>query len=84
MKKNYLYGLTVQGIQSYIFATNKLKEIIGASEIIEQLCITWYDDFLKENNIEGTKLLNAAGNIRFQTDEATAKLIFNDFSFRPL
>jgi hypothetical protein len=84
MKKNYLYGLTVQGIQSYIFATNKLKEIIGASEIIEQLCITWYDDFLKENNIEGTKLLNAAGNIRFQTDEATAKLIFEEYHLKLL
>ncbi len=23
---NYLYGLTVQGIQSYIFVTNKLIE----------------------------------------------------------
>ena len=45
MKNNYLYGLTVQGIQSYIFETNKLKEIIGASEIVEQLCTTWFDDF---------------------------------------
>jgi len=36
MAYNYLYGLTVQGIQSYIFATNKLKEIVGTSEIIEQ------------------------------------------------
>lgn len=29
----YLYGASIQGIQEYIYATNKLQEIIGASEI---------------------------------------------------
>lgn len=82
MEKNYLYGLTVQGIQSYIFATNKLKEIIGASEIIEQLCTTWFYDFLtKEECKASIRHLNAAGNIRFQTDEETAKRIFRDYHF---
>ncbi|MCF6168924.1 hypothetical protein [Lutibacter sp.] len=45
----------MQGIQSYIFATNKLKQIIGASEIIEQLCTTWFDDFLDEKELTGIK-----------------------------
>ena len=81
MEKNYLYGLTVQGIQSYIFETNKLKEIIGASEIVEQLCTTWFDAFLTNNgnNYQGKKLLNAAGNIRFKTDKTTAEKIFKDY-----
>ncbi len=80
-EQNYLYGLTVQGIQSYIFDTNKLKEIIGASEIIEQLCTTWFNEFLTKNgnNYQGKKLLNAAGNIRFKTDKATAEAIFKNF-----
>lgn len=30
--KNYLYGTSVQGIQNFIFKTNKLVDIIGASE----------------------------------------------------
>ena len=82
MEKNYLYGLTVQGIQSYIFATNKLKEIIGASEIIEQLCTTWFYDFLTKEECKGSiRHLNAAGNIRFQTDKETAKRIFRDYHF---
>ena len=85
MSNNYLYGLTVQGIQSYIFATNKLKEIIGASEIIEQLCTTWFYNFLtKEECKAGIRHLNAAGNIRFQTDEETAKRIFRDYHFKLL
>jgi hypothetical protein len=28
----YLYGAGIQGIQDFIFVTNKLKEIVGASE----------------------------------------------------
>ena len=33
----YLYGAKVQGIQSYIFETNRLQDIAGASELIESL-----------------------------------------------
>ncbi len=33
----YLYGASVQGIQDFIFKTNKLKEIIGASKIVESI-----------------------------------------------
>ncbi len=33
----YSYLFEAKSIQSYIFATNKLKEIIGGSELIEQL-----------------------------------------------
>lgn len=85
MENNYLYGLTVQGIQSYIFSTNKLKEIIGASEIIEKLCTKWFFDFLKVDKKEkGIYHLNAAGNIRFQTDKTTAQRIFKEFHFELL
>ncbi len=31
----YLYGASIQGIQGFIFETNKLKEIAGASNLIE-------------------------------------------------
>ena len=55
---SYLYGLSVQGIQDFIFKTNQLQEIIGASEIIKGL----------ENEIGAYHpteiLLNAAGNIK--------------------
>ena len=38
----YLYGASVQGIQSFIFQTNKLKEIIGASELVEEICTSMF------------------------------------------
>lgn len=40
----YLYGASVQGIQNFIFQTNELKDIVGASELVEQICT---DQFLK-------------------------------------
>jgi len=65
----YLYGAAVQGIQSFIFQTNKLQEIVGASELVEKICSK---DFLKENikNFDEKQLiLAAAGNIKYIFDE---------------
>lgn len=69
----YLYGVRVHGIQQYIFDTNKLREIVWGSEIIEALSTQWLPAFLKEAQIpydEDKLLLGAAGNIRywFQTE----------------
>jgi len=57
----YLYGASVQGIQGFIFETNKLQEIVGASEIVKSI----QNDFVEMT--EGysiTILMNAAGNIK--------------------
>ena len=74
----YLYGASVQGIQDFIFKTNKLKEIIGASKIIEDMDSK---DFQKEYNLKEKpeKLLQAAGNIRlrFNNKEDLEKVVRN-------
>ena len=59
----YLYGASVQGIQEFIFKTNKLKEIIGASEIVKSIDKI---DFQKIYNLKENPeiVLQAAGNIR--------------------
>lgn len=65
----YLYGAAVQGIQSFIFGTNKLKEIVGASELVEQICT---DLFYKNANISKGNpniILSAAGNIKYVFDD---------------
>ncbi len=57
----YLYGASVQGIQEFIFKTNQLQEIVGASEIVKSL----EQEFVAFANIDKDKiLLNAAGNIK--------------------
>jgi len=76
----YLYGASVQGIQNFIFATNELQEIVGASEIVKGIASDFIDiSHLKNENI----LLNAAGNIKaiFDDEEAlkTFLLIFSKF-----
>lgn len=44
----YTYIFEAKSIQQYIFDTHKLRDIIGASEIIESLCSELLDDVLKE------------------------------------
>lgn len=62
----YLYGASVQGIQEFIFKTNQLQEIVGASEIVKSL-EQEFEDFAKIN--EDNILLNAAGNIKAIFDD---------------
>lgn len=57
----YLYGAAVQGIQRFIFQTNKLKVIVGASELVEQVCTEAFEEFAKN----GEWIIRAAGNIKY-------------------
>ena len=69
----FLYGAAVQGIQDFIFKTNELKHIVGASELVEQVCTSKfaeslgkkYDDLAKDPNA----IVNAAGNIKYIFDD---------------
>lgn len=60
----YLYGAAVQGIQGFIFKTNELKHIVGASELVELICTSDFDEFAKN----GESVVRAAGNIKFIFD----------------
>jgi len=62
----YLYGASVQGIQSFIFKTNKLQEIVGASEIVKNIAQIFEDNY-KLSEI----IMNAAGNIKVIFDDKT-------------
>lgn len=75
---NYLYGASVQGIQEFIFATNKLQEIVGASEIIKGIAKEFIDySQLPENQI----LVNAAGNIKaIFTDKTLLEKVVSNFA----
>ena len=59
----FLYGASVQGIQSFIFQTNKLKEIVGGSELIEQICTVFFKSEVGINYKEENLIVGAAGNI---------------------
>lgn len=66
----YLYGAAIQGIQSFIFETNKLKEIAGASELVDYICsdlfqVTVGKSYFNKENL----LIGAAGNIKYLFEE---------------
>ena len=63
--KKFLYCAAVQGIQEFIFKTNELKHIVGASELVEQICTSAFDVYAKN----GESIVRAAGNIKFAFDE---------------
>ena len=69
MSVYYLYGAAVQGIQEFIFQTNKLKEIVGGSELVAQVCTSKFAEALgkKEQDLsdDSNAIVNAAGNIKY-------------------
>ena len=69
----YLYGASIQGIQSFIFQTNKLKEIVGGSELIEEICTEMFYKFIDSDESNDNIILSAAGNIKYVADEETCK-----------
>lgn len=81
----YLYGAAVQGIQDFIFKTNKLRDIIGASELVARVCTTLFTDLMGEAAFAGSTpkvemIVKAAGNIKcLFDDEALCKKAVNEF-----
>ena len=75
----YLYGASVQGIQDFIFETNKLTEIVGASEIVEHICTSFFKECVEAFQIENL-LIGAAGNIKYLFgDIASCEKLVYDF-----
>ena len=64
METKFLYGAAVQGIQSFIFQTNELQDIAGASNLVAEICSTMFDEFGKDGE-QGDSIVRAAGNIKF-------------------
>ncbi|MBR2127773.1 MAG: hypothetical protein IJ940_02760 [Bacteroidales bacterium] len=60
----YLYGASVQGIQDFIMKTNELKPIIGASELVDRICTSMFDEFTSRCKDRVENIVRAAGNIR--------------------
>jgi hypothetical protein len=90
-KEKFLYGASVQGIQSFIFQTNKLKEIAGASELVEEICTSKFAQEVysspkityekAKETLRGDKnaITFAAGNIKyiFESEADCQKVVLN-------
>jgi hypothetical protein len=75
----YLYGASIQGIQSFIFQTNKLKEIVGGSELVEEICTDLFYEFIGSDGKNENVIISAAGNIKYIADQETCQKLVRDF-----
>lgn len=76
----YLYGAAVQGIQNFIFQTNQLSDIVGASELVENICTTLFRELVQDDDYENNSIIHAAGNIKhIFTDKEECKRIVLEF-----
>lgn len=69
----YLFGAAVQGIQQFIFQTNALKDIIGRSDIVEQICTDLFVSVLSKGpdykaESDPNFIVHAAGNVKYVFD----------------
>lgn len=67
----YLYGAAVQGIQQFIFQTNELKDIVGASELVENICTEKFKETFTDVGLsidDEHIVIKAAGNIKYEFD----------------
>jgi hypothetical protein len=77
--KKYLYGASVQGIQDFIFQTNELKNIIGASGLVEKICKETFDEYVKNGHL----IVEAAGKIKcMYTSESECEYAVKNFPKR--
>lgn len=66
---SYIYGAAVQGIQQFIFQTNELKDIVGASALVESICTDMFENQFKKEGVEydaQRSIIKAAGNIKYE------------------
>ena len=76
----YLYGASVQGIQQFIFQTNELKDIVGASELVESICTELFKKVVGQRWKEANQVISAAGNVKYIfEDKAECEEVVRNF-----
>ncbi|MCB0164142.1 MAG: hypothetical protein KDI79_07960 [Anaerolineae bacterium] len=74
MKQYTLVALDVTGIQGYIFNSNRLKENIGASELVYRVTRQWvFDEVPTPNNVTANGLDD---NLRIEAGNIVAEVIY--------
>lgn len=70
----YLYSAEVYQIQSYIFQTRKLTQVIGASEWVEYICQDFFRELMGDSYKPENKILSAAGKFQYLFESEDSEL----------
>ena len=74
MSNQYLYGASIQGIQEYIFRTNKLSDVVSKSEIVNNICTKAFFSIFGEGKSDRLEpIVMAAGNVKCILNETDCK-----------
>ena len=65
-----LFGFAAKEIQGYVFRSDKLKDMVGASELVNDLCESFLDECLRTSGAACRVLSRAAGSARVRFDDA--------------
>lgn len=80
----YLYGASIQGIQEFIFQTDKLVEIVGGSILVDYICTEFFKLQVKACNdkeYEESLIIGNAGIIKYKfNNEDSCKYLVRNFS----
>ena len=82
--KNYLYSFSAKDIQKYILTSDKLKDMIGGSEIVNAICTSFLERCLTDFGMVGTYeiITQAAGWARIVFhDEQDVRLMMKYWPF---
>ena len=69
----WLFACAAKEIQRYILDGDKLKEMVGGSALVDDLCRDFLNQTMKQFSITGTPIVQAAGWARIILDEENAK-----------
>lgn len=81
---NYLYSFSAKEIQRYILTSDKLKDMIGGSEIVNAVCTSFLERCLADLGMRGTReiITQAAGWARIVFhDEYDVRLMMKNWPF---
>ena len=74
MSNQYLYGASIQGIQEYIFRTNKLSDVVSKSEIVNNICTKAFFSIFGEGKSDRLEpIVMAAGNVKCILNETDCR-----------
>lgn len=78
-----LFGIDAHGIQRYLFATAKLREIVGASQLVANMTDEWVRESLKELGVDHRAVARGSWYEPVRIGGGSVRLVLSSKGFAP-